>query len=240
MDKTARDHLQRCFLLHRRDFGNTSLILEVFSGTHGRLPVLAKGAKRPRRGRAGAEALQLFRPLLLSWSGRGEVRTLIRSEPADRPFELAGERLFCGFYLNELLVRLLGRGDPHEDLFAFYHSALTALAQGDEIGALLRQFELRLLEEIGYSLELDQEAESGLAVVSKGRYVVEPESGLRRAGPGDETFSVSGETLLCLIAGKPLKGAMSREARALTRRLLASHLGDRPLKSRELFRRWRA
>lgn len=238
MDKAARDHLQRCFLLHRRDFGNSSLILEVFSGVHGRLAVLAKGAKRPRRGSAGAEVLQPFRPLWLSWSGRGEVKTLIRSEPAGTAFELAGTPLFCGFYLNELLVRLLGRRDPHEDLFAFYHAALTSLAQGEELGCVLRQFELRLLYELGYSVALDLEAESGLPVVPYRRYVLEPESGLRQAGAGDTQPSVSGETLLCLAAGGPLPGPMSREARALTRQLLAPYLGDRPLKSRELFRRW--
>lgn len=242
MDKAARDHLQRCFLLHRRDFGNSSLILEVFSGVHGRIAVLAKGAKRPRRGSAGAEVLQPFRPLWLSWSGRGEVKTLIRSEPAGPAFGLAGTPLFCGFYLNELLVRLLGRGDPHEDLFAFYHLALTSLAQGEEQGGVLRQFELRLLHEIGYSVVLDLEAESGRPVAPDRRYVLEPESGLRLAVGGDTqpSVSVSGETLLCLAAGGPLHGPMSREARAFTRRLLEPYLGDRPLKSRELFRRWRS
>ena len=102
-------------MLHRRDFSNTSLILEVFSAAHGRLPVLAKGAKR---GKGAAPMLQSFRPLWLSWSGGGEVKTLVRSEPAGRAFELKGDALFCGFYLNELLMRVLGRGDPHQHLFA--------------------------------------------------------------------------------------------------------------------------
>lgn len=239
MDKTARDHLQRCFVLHRRDFGNTSLILEVFSGPHGRLAVLAKGAKRPRRGHAaGGEALQPFRPLWLSWSGRGEVKTLIRGEPAGSAVDLSGTALFCGLYLNELLVRLLGRADPQEALFAFYHLALTSLAQGEDLQSVLRQFELRLLHEIGYSVALDREVESGRPIRPEARYVYEPEFGLRAAGLGDERQAVSGETLLLLSAGEPLTGPQAREAKTLTRGLLAPYLGERPLKSRELLRRF--
>jgi DNA repair protein RecO (recombination protein O) len=241
LDKAARDHLQRCFVLHRRDYGNSSLILELFSWAHGRLPVLAKGAKQARRGRAaGSEALQPFRPLWLSWSGRGEVKTLVRFEPAGPAVELEGKTLLCGFYVNELLIRLLGRGDPHEALFAFYHSALTSLAAGEDIQCALRQFELRLLHELGYSVVLDEEAAGGRPVRPGERYVYEQESGLRTAGVGDSTHAVSGETLLRLAAGRPLDGSMAREAKALTRRLLAPYLGDRPLKSRELFRRWKS
>jgi DNA repair protein RecO (recombination protein O) len=237
LDKTARDHLQRCFVLHRRDFGNTSLILEVFSAAHGRQAVLAKGAKQARRGRPSAgEVLQPFRPLWLSWSGRGEVKTLVRSEPAGPAAELPGKILYCGLYLNELLTRLLPRGDPSEALFAFYHSAVAALAAGEHIETVLRRFELRLLHEIGYAVVLDRESGSGLPVSPGRYYVYEKESGLRaaRAGDGQQTV-VSGETLLRLAAGGLLSGPMAREAKVLSRRLLAPYLGERPLKSRELF-----
>lgn len=236
---TARDHLQRCFVLHRRAFGNSSLILEIFSAPHGRLAVLAKGAKQARRGRpAGGEVLQPFQPLLLSWSGHGEVKTLLRSEPAGPAVELSGRVLYCGLYLNELLVRLLQRGDPHETLFAFYHAALSALAAGENIETALRHFELRLLREIGYAVVLDKESGSGLPVSAGKHYVYEQESGLRPVGAGDGQHSaVSGETLLQLAVDGPLSGPMAREAKVLSRRLLAPYLGERPLKSRELFRR---
>ena len=237
MDKAARDHLQRCFVLHRRNFGNTSLILEVFSSGHGRQAVLAKGAKQARRGRsAGGEVLQPFRPLWLSWSGRGEVKTLLRSEPAGPAVELLGKALYCGLYLNELLVRLLPRGDPHEALFAFYNSALIGLAAGDDIETVLRRFELQLLREIGYAVVLDREAGSGRPVAPERHYVYEQESGLRGTITGDGLQAVSGQTLLNLTAGVPLSGPAAREAKVLTRRLLAPYLGKRPLKSRELFR----
>jgi DNA repair protein RecO (recombination protein O) len=237
VDKVARDHLQRCFVLHRREFGNTSLILEVFSGAYGRLPVLAKGARQARRGRsAGGEVLQPFRPLWLSWSGRGEVKTLMRSEPAGPAAGLTGKALYCGFYLNELLVRLLARGDPQEALFVFYHSALTALGAGEDLQSVLRSFELRLLREIGYGVELHREAATGRAVTPDGHYVYEQESGLRAAGAGDAPQAVSGEVLLQLATGGSLSGPAAREAKVLTRRLLAPYLGGRPLKSRELFK----
>lgn len=237
-DRTARDHLQRCFVLHRRNFGNSSLILDVFSVAHGRQAVLAKGARQHRRGRpAGGEVLQPFRPLWLSWSGWGEVKTLIRYEAAGLAAELPGKVLYCGFYLNELVVRLVRRGDAHEDLFAFYASALTALASGEDVETVLRHFELRLLREIGYAVELEREAGSGRPVVPGSYYLYEQESGLRVADTGDEQKALAGEVLLNLAAGRPLNGpAAARAAKLLTRRLLMPYLGTRPLKSRELFR----
>ncbi len=236
MDRATRDHLQRCFVLHRRSFSNSSLILDVFSVAHGRQAVLAKGARQHRRGRpAGGEVLQPFRPLWLSWSGRGEVKTLIRYEAAGPPVALPGKVLYCGLYLNELLVRLVRRGDAHEVLFAFYASALTALAAGKGVEAVLRHFELQLLREIGYAVELDREAGSGRPVVPGSYYVYEQESGLRVAGAGDERQALSGEFLLNLAAGGPLKGPAAKAAKLFTRRLLAPYLGPRPLKSRELF-----
>jgi len=235
--KAARDHLQRCFVLHRRNFGNSSLILEVFSAAYGRQAVLAKGARQRRRGRpAGGEILQAFRPLWLSWSGRGEVKTLVRYEPAGPTAELPGKVLYCGFYLNELLIRLVHRSDPHEALFAFYSAALDALAAGEDVETVLRGFELNLLREIGYTVVLDREAGSGRPVAAGRHYVYEPGAGLRAAGAAEGPQALSGELLLKLAAGGPLHGAAAREAKRLTRRLLAPHLGARPLKSRELFR----
>jgi DNA repair protein RecO (recombination protein O) len=233
---SPRDQLQHCFVLHRRDFGNTSLILELLSASHGRLPVVAKGAKRGRS--QTAAILQPFRPLWLCWSGRGEIKTLTRSEPAGRALPLTGEALFCGFYLNELLVRMMGRCDPHEDLFAFYHAALTDLGLGRDSATVLRQFELRLLQELGYLGAVDCDAD-GQPVSAQRRYLCPPEGGFRGAGAGESPSSVSGATLLGLASGEVLTGECAREARSLMRLLLSPHLGERPLKSRELFRRWR-
>jgi DNA repair protein RecO (recombination protein O) len=163
------------------------------------------------------------------------VQTLVRVEPNGRPLALAGDALLCGFYVNELLLRLLGRQDPHEALFLFYQVALSELACGNDLGTTLRRFELRLLAEIGYGPVLDREAHGERPVDAEQRYVYTEEGGLMRAAAPESEDTISGRTLLRLVTGAPLAGAEAREARLLARRLLAPHLGDRPLRSRTLF-----
>lgn len=222
------------FVLHRREYGNTSLLLDIFASGQGRFPAIAKGARR--RGNPASALLQPFQPLWLAASGRGEVKTLIRSEAASRPFAIAGRPLLGGFYLNELLLRLLGRNDPHDQLFAFYQSALSRLSDGEDLETLLRQFELRLLDELGYGLTLDRLAEDGEPVRPDQTYVYEREIGVREAdGVGPR---LSGSTLLALARGERLAQEQRREARVLLRQVLEPHLGGRPLKSRELYQRW--
>lgn len=230
--------LFQAFVLHRRDYGNTSLLLEIFAAGRGRFPAIAKGARRPRH--PTSALLQPFQPLWLEAIGRGEVLTLTRVEAAAPAIGLVGRPLLCGFYLNELLVRLLGRDDPHDPLFAFYHAALTGLACGDELESVLRQFEIRLLDELGYALALDTEAGAGVPVVPDGLYVLDPGLGVRRALAEDAAGVLGGATLLALARGDRLAPHQVREARVLLRALLEPHLGGRPLKSRELFRRWSA
>lgn len=232
-DERAGSGLFQAFVLHRRDYSDTSLLVELFASGLGRFPAIAKGARR-RRSVASA-LLQPFQPLWVGVVGRGEVRTLTRVEAAGQPFPLGGRALPCGFYLNELLSRLLGRHDPHDPLFAFYHVALGGLSEGD-VETVLRQFELRLLEELGYAPGLGLDGETGEAVEPALSYVVEPGQGPRRALPGGPAVAVSGGTLLALARGLALDNAQQREARALLRRLLGPHLGSKPLKSRELFR----
>jgi DNA repair protein RecO (recombination protein O) len=238
----ARGSLFQAFVLHRRDYGNTSLLLDLFATGRGRFPAIAKGARRPRHGTSAL--LQPFQPLWLDAVGRGEVLTLTRVEAAAPAIGLLGRPLLCGFYLNELLVRLLGRDDPHDSLFAFYHAALTGLASGDDLETVLRQFEIRLLDELGYALGLDVEADGGEAVVAEGLYMLDPGHGVRRARANETADGavgpIGGATLLALARGDRLAPHQLRESRALLRRLLEPHLGGRPLKSRELFRRWSA
>lgn len=238
MNAETRDRLQQAFVLHRRNYSDTSLLLEVFTAAHGRLPLIAKGAKRPRA--PAAALLQPFTPVLLAWTGRGEVRTLVRVEPAGRPVGLRGDALYCGFYVNELLTRLLGRQDPHEILFVFYQAVLEELAGGTDVDTPLRRFELRLLAELGYQAVLDREADAGAPVRPDRHYVYNSEQGLLPAGPLRTDGVISGETLRRLTDDEPLSGLHAREARALTRLLLAPHLGERPLHSRALFAARRA
>jgi len=187
--------LQPAFVLHRRDYRNTSLLLDIFSARFGRLGLVAKGARR--RSAPAGPLLQPFRPLLLSWSGRGELHTLTGVEAAAPPIKLSGSGLLCGFYLNELLQRVLARNDPHLGLFDGYVGSLQALAgEAEPVEAAepvdateteietapdqattLRRFELQLLQELGYGLVLDHCVDDGSAIEPASRYRVDPESG---------------------------------------------------------------
>lgn len=253
--------LQRGFILHRRDYRNSSLLLEVFSAEAGRLVCIAKGAKAAPKGRGAlASLLQPFQPLWLHWVGRGEVKTLTRAEAAASAIALGGERLYCGFYLNELLLRLLARDDPQAPLFVFYQQALADLAS-EAMDAVLRRFELRLLEELGYALDLRQDRH-GVPIDPNRCYGYRPDAGLAPMldleswpdprlqlmpnlvlEPAAADFNlapaalISGATLQRLAAGAALSPRETRAVRDLMRAALAPHLGPKPLRSRELFRR---
>jgi DNA repair protein RecO (recombination protein O) len=157
-------------------------------------------------------------------------------EPASAAHPLRGRGIYCGLYLNELLVRLLGRGDPHEHLFDHYAAALGGLAREPEPGPTLRRFELRLLEELGYAMVLDRDAEGGHPLRAETRYRYDPERGPVECAADAPGFSVSGGTLLALGGAGALEPEQAREARELMRRVLDRYLGGRPLRSRELFR----
>jgi len=228
------DQLQECYVLHRRDYSNTSLLLELFSRSQGRLPALAKGAKRPNSGKAAL--LQPFQPLLIAVTGRGEVKTLTRAESGPGGRIPRGKALYCGFYLNELVMRMLGRNDPHEQLFDHYRAAVAGLSEEANLPRLLRRFELRLLEQTGYAMELQRDVGLDRPLHPDMRYHYDPERGPLPFLQGDAGFSVSGRTLLALATDRELDPEGSREAKELMRLVLGRHLGDRPLKSRELFR----
>lgn len=234
----STEGLHRALVLHRRAFGDTSLLIEAFVMGRGRLAAVARGARRGTGRRAAL--LQPFQPLWLGLVGRGEVCTLTRVEAADRAFALAGQTLACAFYLNELLLRLLPREEPQDALFAFYHAALARLSLAPEPDSVLRHFELRLLAELGYGVMLDRECDHVTPIRPEGLYWFdEAHGGLRPAAPETQEMRLAGTTLLALARGEDLSTvAARREARWLSRRLLAPHLGSRPLRSRELYRQW--
>lgn len=224
--------LSPAFVLHRRRYRDTSLLLELFTQRQGRVVVIAKGAMSGRRSSAGQ--LQPFAPLLADWRGRGDIQTLTISEQAAPPIALKGKPLYCGFYLNELLVRLCHRNDPHIVLFASYGQALQSLSDGDDMDAVLRRFEMQLLHSLGLAPELARQAVSGEPLEPDRRYRLDPQAGVYTAAESDGQ-SIAGSTLMGLASGDDLSETGRREARRLLRAILAYHLGDRPLKSRELF-----
>jgi len=234
----SAEALHRALVLHRRAHGDSSLLVEVFAMGRGRFAAMARGARGGKGTRAAL--LQPFQPLWLGVVGRGEVRTLTRVEAADRAFALAGKTLACAFYLNELLLRLLPREEPQDALFAFYHAALARLSEAPEPDSALRHFELRLLAELGYGPTLDRECDDATPIRPEALYWLdEDRGGISPAPPSADGVRLSGATLLALARGEDLNTETARrEARWLSRCLLAPHLGSRPLRSRELYRQW--
>jgi len=227
------------FVLHSYPYKETSLIVEAFTRHHGRVGLMARGARRPRSAIRGT--LLAFHPLRLSWSASAELGTLIVAEWAGGQAALSGMGLMCGFYMNELLLRLLPREDAHEALFDAYATAVARLGAGDEPGALLRGFELRMLRELGYAPPLDREAGNGTPVQAEMRYAYLPERGpLALADPGSSgaqaEFTVSGQTLLDMSRDDFTRQETRDEARRLMRRLITARLAGQTLHTSDMLR----
>ena len=232
-----RVNLQPGYVLHSRPYRDSSALLEVFTAEHGRISLVARGARRQSRKGSGAALLQPFTPLLVSFSGRSELKTLVTAESTQGMLVLPGARLFSAFYINELLVRLLHRNDAHPRLFAAYDRALHQLAGNATVDTVLRNFEFTLLDELGYSFDPGVDGADGQSVVGTRWYRFDPGLGLvatvdTRDGPG---AIYSGSDLLAIKAGE-MEGSVRQTAKRLLREALAVHLGDAPLRSRELFR----
>jgi DNA repair protein RecO (recombination protein O) len=229
---------QAAYVLHLHPYSETSLVVDVFSRDHGRIPLLARGARRPRSAMRGL--LMSFQPLELGWFGGGEVKTLARAEWLGGMPLLGGRCLLLGYYLNELLLKLLPREDAHAALFDAYAAALGALAAGSDDAPELRRFEKTLLKELGYGLTLDVEMETGLPVVAEREYTYLIERGpVRKVGAGDTAPDavpgLRGKTLLDMAADDYADPRTRIESRQLMRQLIAHHMGGKPLQSRRVF-----
>ncbi len=237
MRERTRVDRAAAYVLHAYPYSETSLLVEAFTRSHGRLPLLAKGARRPGSTLRGT--LLAFQPLSASWSGRGEVRTLVRCEWHGGQPLLSGERLLCGFYLNELLLRLLAREDPHEQLFDWYVEAVAGLAHDTDHGPLLRAFERRLLAGLGYALPLEREAGSDIPIEPERLYRYDPEQGATPVVDGtgpDDTLVVPGRVLLEIARDDYAAPATAQAAKQLMRLAIARRLDRQPLHSRTIFR----
>lgn len=235
MSAAERGELEPAWVLHGRAWRETSEIVDVLTPAHGRVSLIARGLRRP--GAAARARLQPFRPLLVSWTGRGGSLMTLRAAEARGPaVGLAGTALMSAFYVNELVLRFLHKGDPHAQVFAGYEDAIAGLGGGAPADAVLRRFEMLLLAESGYGLLLDHDAESGgpLEPAARYRYVVE--RGPVRAAPGEDPAAhFSGAELLAIGLGELDDAGCLRAARRLLRAVLDHHLGGRPLRTREVF-----
>jgi len=244
----ARHDAQPAFVLHNYPYRETSLVLEVFTRNYGRIALVARGARRPRSVLRGV--LLAFQPLLLSWAGRSELRTLHKAEWRGGLPQLKGSALLCGFYLNELMVKLLPRDDPHEVLYQTYFDTLHALSNGADHATTLRRFEKHMLKELGYALTLDHDVASGEPIYPgySYQYLIErgPVRSARSANdPGSTTgiydraenrLELAGLTLLDMLRDDYSNPVTMQQSKALMRMLINHYLGNQTLNTRQLLK----
>jgi DNA repair protein RecO (recombination protein O) len=227
----SRQDNQLVYVLHTYPFKETSLVAELFTKQFGRVATVAKGARRPRSAMRGQ--LQAFQMFAATWSGKSELKTLHGIEWADSLVSLQGEALMCGFYLNELLLRLLPREDAHEALFDFYQVTLKTLANGQDLATHLRRFELKLLQEMGYAVPLMAD-ENGETILADKAYRYEAEYGACELSATKNGVQLSGKTLLDMARDDYANLQTQQQSKQLMRYLLAHYLGDKPLHTRQL------
>ena len=238
--------MDRGYVLHSYPYRETSLILQVWTEKHGRMGLVAKGARRPKS--AQRAVLVPFQPLSLDWFGRGELRTLKTAEPAAPATPLAGPSLLSAFYLNELLLKLTTRDDPHEALFEAYDEAVTRLralsrareSSTVEVERVLRRFELKLLQELGYALELAREAGTHAPIAAEREYLYVVERGPVPAPEAGDTpanaVRLRGATLLDLERGRLDDAETAAQAKQLMRLLINHSLNGQELATRAMVR----
>ena len=241
----ARHEAEPAFVLHSYPFRETSLIIEAFTRNCGRVALVARGARRPRSALRGV--LLAFQPLLISWGGKSELRTLHKAEWQGGLPQLQGRGLLCGFYLNELMLKLMARDDAHEALYETYHATLGTLSNGGDHAATLRAFEQRLLKEAGYALTLDRDAVTGEAIHASAsyRYVAErgpicvshDTEGIAHGGGRDENgLELAGQTLLDMARDDYTNPLTLQQSKALMRMLINHCLGNQVLNTRQLLK----
>jgi len=231
--------LQPAYVLHSRPFRDTSLIVDAWCMYTGRQTLLVKGARKAQgKQPAKRTLLQPFQPLQLSYGGRGEMRLLNHLEAAGVPLRLQGKALYSGIYINELVLRLLAIADPHPELFAYYQTGLSALQDIIDIESALRRFESRMLMELGYHVDLTCDMVTKAAVQEQASYRFTPLQGITEwsESPAAGEVSIPGSVLLELQAEGQLSQQARKVSKYIARANLDSLLGDRPLRSRELFR----
>jgi DNA repair protein RecO (recombination protein O) len=229
-----RVDLQPAYILHTRPYRDTSLLIDLLTPDFGRVTAIARGVRKvktPKR-----QLLNPFSRLLVCWQGKTDMKLLTSFEADNHFLTLKGNYLYSGFYLNELLVRLLPEMDRHNGLFFAYEESLKALQHEVEIEPLLRGFEFRLLEELGYALDFTQDVRSGQSIIAEGFYECHIQEGFFAAAPDSpEQLLLKGESLLAIAAGDYSLPATRQAAKKLSRRVLRPLLGSKPLHSRELF-----
>ncbi len=229
---------QPVYVLHARPYRETSLLLECLARDHGRLGVVARGV-RGTRGRVRRSELEPFQLLLMNLQLRGELATLRLAEPASAPLRLAGNVLLGGLYVNELVVRMSARHDPHAGLFGVYQRTLQRLAQGEPLAWTLRRFERDFLALLGFALQLEFDADSGQPLQPGEYYRYVPDHGPQREA-GGQANDLRGSDLRALACDTPPDARGMNALRRLTRQVIAFHLGGAELRTWRMLRALRS
>lgn len=228
---------QPVFILHTYPFKETSLVVEMFSRDLGRIAAVAKGARRPLSAMRGM--LQSFQQLAGTWSGKNELKTLHELEWMTGLTLLRGDALMCGFYMNELLLRLLPRDDAHAQLFEYYAQTIQTLsnlrqdAGNGSLAEILRRFELKMLQELGYAVPLSHD-EHGEIIHADETYRFEADYGACAPAATRNGILIQGASLLDMARGHYHSPTTQAQSKQLMRYLLQHYLGEKPLHTRQL------
>ncbi len=229
---TSKHEAQLAYVLHTRPYRETSLLVEALSLQHGRISLVARGAKRGSA--PSSRLLQPFAPLSIAWFGNGELVTLTAVDACEPAHILIGKSAICGLYINELMVRLIPKWDPCAQLFAHYQNALTKLADGEAVQqVVLRKFELQLLRSLGYGLQLTTEIVTGHPVEADQYYIFDPALGPKLSARHN-IAGIKGASLLALSTEQLDNPAILLDLKRLMRAVFSHHLGPRQLVTREL------
>ncbi len=223
-----------CYILHRRDYLESSLILEILSREHGRVSLIAKGAKRHKK-QQGIN-YNLYQEYLLSWVSKSELGTLIDVELAITMASMRPKQMMTGFYMNEIILRLLHKHESHPELYDSYKTTVRELSKNNTDQALIRYFEKILLQSLGYGVIFDQDLNTGNAIVAEEDYYYKFDFGPTSNNKNSmEGVPISGKTLIGLNNETLADTKNKNEAKILLRSLLNQYLGEKPLESRKLY-----
>jgi DNA repair protein RecO (recombination protein O) len=226
--------LQPAYVLHTRPYRDTSMLVDFITPEFGRVTAVARGVrsrKTPKR-----NLLNPFTRLLISFQGKTDLKLLTHFEGEGAHFALVAKYLFSGFYLNELLVRLLPELDSHPGIYGFYEKSLQALTAQQDLEPVLRHFELQLLADLGYGIDFSCDSKTGKSIALDSQYCLDPQSGFYLAhGETPQNIQFPGQHIYAIAQRELSETDVKQTAKRITRILLKPLLGNKPLMSRELF-----
>jgi DNA repair protein RecO (recombination protein O) len=232
MTAHRRVEQQAAYILHHRPFRDTSQLLDIISSEHGKLALVARGSRGPRSKIKGV--LRPFMPLSLSWVQRSDLGTLTGAEVRGAPQSLVGEALLAGYYVNELLLHFLHRHDPQPGIFAAYAQAIQMLTTTDNVASCLRQFEIDLLRQLGYALNLERESGTDRRLATDRYYEYRVEDGPVAVSKTTGQLVFTGAELAAIHAQRFEQADTLRAAGRLLREVITFHLDGKELKSRKV------